>query len=57
MARQSFDQWVDDGRKTIGERIREKIRHILENHQVPQLDDSVLMELDRLKKKGEAELS
>jgi trimethylamine--corrinoid protein Co-methyltransferase len=57
MARQQYDAWEAEGRKTMGDRIREKIRHILETHRVPSLPDSVLQELDRLKRTGERELA
>jgi trimethylamine--corrinoid protein Co-methyltransferase len=57
MARQSYDVWEREGRKTMGDRIQEKIRQILETHKVPALSDSVLGDLDRLKKEGERELT
>jgi len=57
MARQSYDQWKGEGEKTMGDRIREKVRSILETHKVPNLPESVLAEIDRIKKKGEKELA
>jgi len=57
MARQAYDAWEREGRKTMGDRVREKIRHILETHSVPPLSDAVLAELARLKKEGEKQLT
>lgn len=57
MARQKYDTWEEQGRKTMGDRIQEKIQHILETHKVSPLADSVLKELDRLKKAGQRELT
>jgi trimethylamine---corrinoid protein Co-methyltransferase len=56
MARQKYETWKQEGQKTMGKRVQEKIRQILENHRLPSLADSVLGELDRLKKEGEREL-
>ena len=56
ITRKTYDQWENDGKKTMEDRIQEKARNILENHKVPQLKDSVLSELDRIKKEGEKEL-
>ncbi len=49
------DVWEEEGQKTMGDRIQEKIRTILENHRVPALSDSVLGELESLKREGEKE--
>jgi trimethylamine--corrinoid protein Co-methyltransferase len=57
MTRQKYDDWAQEGRKTMGDRVQEKIHHILETHKVSPLPDSVLGELDRLKKEGEKELT
>jgi trimethylamine--corrinoid protein Co-methyltransferase len=57
MARQKYDVWEREGQKTMGKRVQEKIRHILENHRVPPLADSIRGELERLKKEGERELA
>lgn len=56
MARQRYDIWEAEGRKTMGKRIQEKVRHILETHKADPLPDSVIRELDRLKREGEKEL-
>jgi trimethylamine--corrinoid protein Co-methyltransferase len=57
MARQAYDAWEREGRKTMGDRVKEKIRHILETHTVPPLSDSVLAGLAHLKKEGERQLT
>ncbi len=57
MAREKYDTWVMEGRKTMGDRVQEKIRHILETHRVPPLADSILEDLARLRKAGEKELT
>ena len=57
MARQKYDAWEKEGRKTMGDRIKEKIQDILETHKVPPLADSTLRELGRLKEEGERELT
>jgi len=57
MTRQTFDEWANEGQKTMGDRIQEKIRTILETHEVPPLSDSVLEELEHIKKEGEKELT
>lgn len=56
MARQKYETWKQEGQKTMGKRVQEKIRKILETHKVSPLTDSLLGELDRLKKEGEREL-
>ncbi|MBW2123899.1 MAG: trimethylamine methyltransferase family protein, partial [Deltaproteobacteria bacterium] len=57
MTRQRYDVWHKEGGKSMGERVREKIRHILETHTPPPLADSTLKELDRLKREGERKLA
>lgn len=56
MDRQSRDAWKSEGRKTMGDRIKKKIRHILETHKVPPLNDSIVEEITRLRRTGEQEL-
>jgi trimethylamine--corrinoid protein Co-methyltransferase len=57
MTRQQYDAWQQDGQKTMGHRVQERIRQILETHKVSPLPDSVLEELTRLKREGEKELT
>jgi trimethylamine--corrinoid protein Co-methyltransferase len=55
--RQAREDWKRAGGKIMGERIQEKIRHILESHKAPSLSDAVLKELEHLRKEGEKELT
>ncbi|MFW6190038.1 MAG: trimethylamine methyltransferase family protein [Candidatus Bipolaricaulota bacterium] len=48
MDRQNFDAWKSNGSKTMGERISEKSREILENHEAPRLDEDKLEKLDEI---------
>jgi trimethylamine--corrinoid protein Co-methyltransferase len=57
MDRQAREVWEATGAKTMGDRIRDKIRHILESHKAPSLSDAVLQELERLRKEGVQELA
>jgi trimethylamine--corrinoid protein Co-methyltransferase len=57
MARQKYDFWEREGRKTLGDRIQEKIRGILETHTVPSLPDPILGELEQIKREGQKELT
>ena len=57
MARQTYDAWENEGGKTMGDRVQEKVRHILETHKISPLPDSVLDELERIKREGEQELT
>jgi trimethylamine--corrinoid protein Co-methyltransferase len=54
---QAYDAWHEDGAKDTAERVREYIRQIVETHQVPSLSDKILTELDKIKTKGERELT
>jgi trimethylamine--corrinoid protein Co-methyltransferase len=57
MTRQRYDAWAMDGRKTLGDKVKEKIRQIVETHKVPPLPDSTLEELFRIKQEGEKEVT
>jgi trimethylamine--corrinoid protein Co-methyltransferase len=56
MDRQAREAWETTGAKTMGDRIRNKIRHLLETHRAPALSDTVLKELERLRKEGTKEI-
>jgi trimethylamine--corrinoid protein Co-methyltransferase len=44
--RQMFESWKNNGSKTLGDRCREKVMGILEDHQPdPMLDDKLVAEL------------
>jgi trimethylamine--corrinoid protein Co-methyltransferase len=55
--RQAREAWESTGAKTMGERIREKIRHILQTYKAPALSDAVLKDLERLRIEGVKELT
>ncbi len=57
MTRAGFDEWQSQGAKDTATRIQEKLNDILEHHQVPALPDKILAALDRIKRKGEDELT
>jgi trimethylamine--corrinoid protein Co-methyltransferase len=57
MARQKYDTWEREGRKTMGDRIQEKIRRIVATHRTPPLADSVLTDLARIREAGKRELA
>lgn len=46
--RQTFEAWEASGRKTMGDRAKEKINFILANHKPEALPQSVLGEIDRM---------
>jgi trimethylamine--corrinoid protein Co-methyltransferase len=55
--RQPINAWRKDGEKDTMARVREKIHHIMETHQVPNLPDAVIENLERIKSEGEKELT
>lgn len=46
--RNVYDTWADKGRKTLGDRANEKVRHILETHQPKPLDGAIRQRLEAL---------
>jgi trimethylamine--corrinoid protein Co-methyltransferase len=57
MTRQPYGKWRQQGAKDMSVRVREKVKEILETHQVPALPDKTLSALERLKLNGEKELA
>jgi trimethylamine--corrinoid protein Co-methyltransferase len=57
LARQHRDVWQAEGAKDMGQRVAEGVREIVDSHQVPPLPGDTLAALERLKLKGEAELT
>lgn len=55
--RQPYETWKEGGSKDVETRVREKIVGILKSHESPKVSDSVLAELDRIKDRGEKELT
>ena len=51
--RQRYSQWEKDGKKTMGQRIKEKARGILINHVPEPLTENIIQQLDQLVNKAE----
>lgn len=55
MSRVRYDAWKSmEGGKSMGDKVAEKMRDILKNHQVPALPGDVLKEIDLIIEKAEA---
>jgi len=48
MDRRTYDAWVGDGRKSMLDRARERVKWILSDHHVPPLDSATQKEIDRI---------
>jgi trimethylamine--corrinoid protein Co-methyltransferase len=48
MDRTTVQTWEADGGKTMGDRVTEKINQILEEHQVPPLEESTLSDFENI---------
>ena len=57
MTRQHYANWEKDGAKDLYQRIQEKLKDILDNHQVRPLPDKILAALKDIKQRGEKELT
>jgi trimethylamine--corrinoid protein Co-methyltransferase len=57
MTRLGFDEWQSQGAKDTATRIQEKLKDIVEHHEVAPLPDKILSALDSIKRKGESELT
>jgi len=57
MNRQAYDVWQREGSKDLAARIQEEVRRIVESHRPEPLPDKTVAALERLRKKGAAELS
>ncbi len=54
MSRMRYDGWKNmEGGSTMGDRVAEKMRGILENHKIPALPDDVLKKIDAIIEKAE----
>jgi trimethylamine--corrinoid protein Co-methyltransferase len=56
LTRQAYDDWEKGGSKDMYQRIQEKLKDIVENHQVPPLPAKTVAALQRIKRQGEKEL-
>ena len=46
--RQNYDKWSADGSKDMGQRVNEKVRHLLETHEPEPLDEAKRTEINEL---------
>jgi trimethylamine--corrinoid protein Co-methyltransferase len=57
LTRQRYDVWQADGAKDMAQRVPEKVREIVETHEVPPLPDETVAALEKLRRQGEEELT
>jgi trimethylamine--corrinoid protein Co-methyltransferase len=57
LTRQHRDIWRQEGAKDMAQRVGERVRELVESHQVPPLSNAILTALETLKRKGEEELT
>ncbi len=57
LTRQPYETWQSQGAKTMETRVKERVKEILDTHQVPSLPAETLSVLEKLKTKGEKELT
>jgi trimethylamine:corrinoid methyltransferase-like protein len=57
MTRQRYGDWQRDGGKDMSQRIREKVKNLVDHYEVPPLPDKVLIAIEQIKRRGEAELT
>lgn len=53
--RNSHDRWVQDGSKTLGDLLNEKVKWIIENHKTEALPDEVDRQIERILEKAKNE--
>ncbi|HHW29593.1 MAG TPA: trimethylamine methyltransferase [Syntrophomonadaceae bacterium] len=51
--RRSYDQWAADGCKTMGQRVHEKVKQILNEHKPEPLPEDVVKQLDAIVERAE----
>jgi trimethylamine--corrinoid protein Co-methyltransferase len=54
--RQPMEDWKQAGERDTLDRVREKIRHILETHAPQPLPEALMKKLEQMKADGESEL-
>ncbi len=57
LTRQHSAIWREAGAKDMAQRVREKVREIVEGHEAPPLPDETVAALERLRRRGEKELT
>ncbi len=54
--REAYVTWEAGGRRTMGERVRARVKDILAKHKVESMDDALARELDRITAAAKGEL-
>jgi trimethylamine:corrinoid methyltransferase-like protein len=57
LTRQHYETWQSQGSKDMSARVKDRVKEILDTHQAPSLPDKILSALEKLKIKGEKELT
>lgn len=57
MDRSNYETWVGAGKKTLRERVEEKMDHILETHHPAAIDDTVMKEMRKIVEKADKKAS
>ena len=57
LTRQHYDVWQEAGAKDMGQRVQERVRELVEGHEVPLLPDKTVVALEELRRRGEEELT
>ena len=55
MDRKNYKLWVDEGKKSMGNRVREKVLHILKEHTPEPLPEDILKEIITIREKSRKE--
>jgi hypothetical protein len=56
LTRQHYAVWQEAGAKDMAQRVRERVREIVEGHEAPPLPDETVAALEKLRCRGEEEL-
>jgi len=54
--REAYATWEAGGRRTMGERLRARVKDILAKHKVDPLNDALTRELDRIAAAAKSEV-
>ncbi|MCG8639867.1 MAG: trimethylamine methyltransferase family protein [Desulfobacterales bacterium] len=57
LAREPYERWKEKGEKDMARRIQERLADILENHEVPPIDATVLAKIREIRDAGVKELT
>jgi len=51
--RMPYEEWKNAGGKTLGQKVKEKTRHLIENHQGPSVPESARREIEKILEQAE----